>query len=218
MTTTFAKKAFVFLCSLIVGCFVLRPTPFAAAPANPKNNPETQGYTFFPSHDEIVAQAKKEGKLLALSLLGRQCYKPLINAFKQHYPFIADISLEEIGATEAPQRLLLELKSGSATKWDVLGVAPDFYPDYLPYVKKLDILRMAQQKVLAIPPAMIDPKNRNAVSITSSIHAIAYNKKMLPENRVPASWEDFLKPEFKGKKFLADIRPNRVCSHGGRIG
>ena len=146
MTTTFAKKASVFLCSLLVGCFVLRPTLFAAAPANPKNNPESQGHTFFPSHDEIVAQAKKEGKLLALSLIGRHSYKPLINAFKQRYPFIADISLEEIGATEAPQRLLLELKSGSATKWDVLSVAPDFYPDYLPYVKKLDILRMARRR------------------------------------------------------------------------
>ena len=54
---------------------------------------------------------------------------------------------------------------------------------------------------------MIDPKNRSAVSITSSIHAIAYNKKMLPEDRVPTAWEDFLKPEFKGKKFLVDIRP-----------
>ena len=185
MTTTFVKKASVFLCSLLVGCFVLRHTLFAAASANPKNNPESQGYTFFPSHDEIIAQAKKEGKLRALSLIGRQSYKPLINAFKQRYPFIPDISLEEIGATEAPQRFLLELKAGGATEWDVLSVAPDFYSDYLPYVKKLDILRMATQKVLAIPQAMIDPKNRSAVSITSSIHAIAYNKKMLPENRVP---------------------------------
>jgi ABC-type Fe3+ transport system substrate-binding protein len=211
MTTTSGKKASVFSFSLLVGCFLSLHTLFAAAPqaeaTNAKKNPESQGYTFFSSHDEIVAQAKKEGKLLALSLLGRQSYKPLLNAFKQRYPFIADISLEEIGATEAPQRLLLELKSGSATKWDVLSVAPDFYPDYLPYVKKLDILRMALQKVLSIPPAMIDPKNRSAVSITSSIHAIAYNKKILPENRVPASWEDFLKPELKGKKFLVDIRP-----------
>jgi ABC-type Fe3+ transport system substrate-binding protein len=207
--TTSVKKASVLLVSLFVSCFVPLYTLLAAdaAPIETKKIPETQGYTVFSSHDEIVARAKKEGKLRALSLLGRQTYKPLISAFKQRYPFIPDITIEEIGATEAPQRLLLELKAGSAKEWDVLSVAPDFYPDYLPYAKKLDILRMATQKVLSIPPAMIDPKNRSAVSITSSIHAIAYNKKTLPEERVPASWEDFLKAEFKGKKFLVDIRP-----------
>jgi len=209
MTTTFVKRASVFSFSLLVGCFVALHTLFAAAPeaAPTKKEPESQGYTSFSSHDEIVARARKEGKLRALSLLGKQTYKPLINAFKQRYPFVSDISLEEIGATEAPQRFLLELKAGSATQWDVLSVAPDFYPDYLPYVKKLDILRMATQKVLSIPPAMIDPKNRSAVSIASSIHAIAYNKKNLPEDRVPAGWQDFLKPDLKGKKFLVDIRP-----------
>jgi ABC-type Fe3+ transport system substrate-binding protein len=205
MTTTF-----VLLFFLLVG-FVPRHNLLAAAPetapAVAKKNAESQGYTSFASHDEIVARARKEGKLRALSLLGKQTYKPLINAFKQRYPFISDISLEEIGATEAPQRFLLELKAGSATQWDVLSVAPDFYPDYLPYVKKLDILRMATQKVLSIPTAMIDPKNRSAVSIASSIHAIAYNKKNLAEDRVPAGWQDFLKPELKGKKFLVDIRP-----------
>lgn len=222
MTTTSVKKTSVFLCSLLVSCFVSLHTLFAAAPeaaaTNAKKNPGSQGYTFFASHDEVVAKAKKEGKLRALSLIGRQSYKPLINAFKQRYPFIPDISLEEIGATEAPQRFLLELKAGGATEWDVLSVAPDFYPDYLPYVKKLDILRMATQKVLSIPPAMIDPKNRSAVSITSSIHAIAYNKKILPENRVPAGWEDFLKPEFKGKKFLVDVRPIGFAAMAAGLG
>jgi len=205
MTTTF-----VLLFFLLVG-FVPRHNLLAAAPetapAVAKKNAESQGYPSFASHDEIVARARKEGKLRALSLLGKQTYKPLIAAFKQRYPFVSDISLEEIGATEAPQRFLLELKAGSATQWDVLSVAPDFYPDYLPYVKKLDILRMATQKVLSIPTAMIDPKNRSAVSIASSIHAIAYNKKNLAEDRVPANWQEFLKPEFKGKKFLVDIRP-----------
>ena len=155
MTTTIVKKASVFSFALLVGCLAALHTLFAAAPEAPtKKERESQGYTSFSSHGEIVARARKEGKLRALSLLGKQTYKPLINAFKQRYPFVSEISLEEIGATEAPQRFLLELKAGSATQWDVLSVAPDFYPDYLPYVKKLDISRMAAQKVLSIPPAM----------------------------------------------------------------
>jgi ABC-type Fe3+ transport system substrate-binding protein len=115
--------------------------------------------------------------------------------------------LEEFGATDAPQRLLLELQSGRPTNWDIFSVAPDFYLEYAPYVKKLDILGMATRKVLDIPTAMIDPKDRIAVAITSTAHAIGYNRKRIPEDKLPNTWEEFLKPELKGKKFLVDIRP-----------
>lgn len=211
MRNTFIKTASLSSILLLLGFSAPGFGLFAATSdsmlSQVKPKAEGQGYILLSSHDEIVARAKKEGKLRALSLVGQQSYKPLINAFKRRYPFVGDVSLEEIGATEAPQRLLLELKAGGAAEWDVLSVAPDFYAEYLLYIKKFDILGMAMQKVLAIPLPMIDPKNRVAVSITSSIHAIAYSKKLIPEDRVPGTWEDFLRPEFKGKKFLVDIRP-----------
>ena len=133
-------------------------------------------------------------------------YKFMMDAFKKRYPFI-DVSVEDLRGTDAHQRTLLELKAGRPTDWDLCYVAPDFYSDYVPYVKKFDILGMATHKVLAIPPAMIDPRNRNIVSIASSIFAVAYNKKLIPQEKAPKNWEDFLKPDYKGKKFLVDIRP-----------
>jgi ABC-type Fe3+ transport system substrate-binding protein len=45
------------------------------------------------------------------------------------------------------------------------------------------------------------------VAITSDTHVVGYNKKLISANNVPTQWEDFLKPEFKGKKFCVDIRP-----------
>jgi ABC-type Fe3+ transport system substrate-binding protein len=54
---------------------------------------------------------------------------------------------------------------------------------------------------------MIDPKTRNIVAEASALGVIAYNKKLISADRVPNRWEDFLKPEFKGKKFVVDIRP-----------
>ncbi|MBI2986749.1 MAG: extracellular solute-binding protein [Deltaproteobacteria bacterium] len=211
MKRSFIREAALFLVLVVLGPWAASSS-LLAAPSDPallkaKAEAEAQGYIFLTSHDEIVAGAKKEGKLRALSLLASHAYKALIDAFKKRYPFISDLSLEEIGATEAPQRLLLELQSGRPTEWDALSVAPDFYPEYAPHVKRFDILGMAQQKVLAIPTAMVDPKNRIAVSIASSAHAIGYNRKLIPEDKLPKSWEDFLKPEFKGKKFLVDIRP-----------
>jgi ABC-type Fe3+ transport system substrate-binding protein len=66
---------------------------------------------------------------------------------------------------------------------------------------------MAEQGILKINPAMVDPDLRSAVSMGSAICAIGYNRNQLAADKVPNKWEDFLKPEFKGRKFLVDIRP-----------
>jgi ABC-type Fe3+ transport system substrate-binding protein len=71
---------------------------------------------------------------------------------------------------------------------------------------------MAKSGVLDIPAQMVDPTNRNVVAILGRIQVVAYNKKLIPAERVPDKWEDFLKPEFKGKKFLADVRPQEVAA------
>jgi ABC-type Fe3+ transport system substrate-binding protein len=43
--------------------------------------------------------------------------------------------------------------------------------------------------------------------LASTIHCIAYNKNLIAQEKVPGSWEDFLKPEFKGRKFMTEVRP-----------
>ena len=202
--------------------FVCATALFAASPAadldKAKREAEAKGYVFIPTHEEIVAGAKKEGKVRALGSLSPSTYKQMIGAFKKRYPFISEVYMEEITGTDAPQRFLLELKAGRITDWDAFDMAPDYYPEYLPYVKKFDVLGMATQKVLAIPPPMVDPKNLNIVSVASSIHVVAYNKKLLSDEKVPSKWEDFLKPEFKGKKFMADIRPQGFAALAAGLG
>jgi ABC-type Fe3+ transport system substrate-binding protein len=66
---------------------------------------------------------------------------------------------------------------------------------------------MAKHEALNIPAALIDPKARNVVTMSSNMNVVAYNKDLIAENKVPDRWQDFLKPEFKGRKFAADIRP-----------
>jgi ABC-type Fe3+ transport system substrate-binding protein len=71
---------------------------------------------------------------------------------------------------------------------------------------------MAQQGVLRLPPQLVDPVNRNIVAATSALQVIAFNKKLLASEKAPNTWEDFLKPEFKGQKFVADIRPTEIAA------
>ncbi len=212
----------MFLVPLLLGCCV-GASRVVAASSEPKSltakgdEARKQGYTFFTTNDEIVAGARKEGSLRAMSQFDPRTNKAWVNAFKKRYPFI-DVFVGDATGTDPQQRLLLELKAGRPTGWDAYDIAPDFYAEYLPHTKKFDVLGMAAEKVLAIPAAMIDPKNRNAVSIASSAHGIAYNKKLIPEDKLPRSWEDFLKPEFKGRKFLVDTRPQGFAALAAGLG
>jgi ABC-type Fe3+ transport system substrate-binding protein len=208
-------KIRILLLAILFVNFGSMPAALAAAASaalqKAKQESESKGFIFETSRDEIVSKAKKEGKLHVLTSLEIEALKPVSEAFKKKYPFI-DLRAEEIAGTDTYQRMILEMKAGTASGWDVIYLTTDFYDDYFPYLKKLDVLGMAQQGVLQMPAGMIDPVNRNVVAYTTNTQIVAYNKKLIAEANVPNTWEDFLKPEFKGKKFLVDIRPQEVAN------
>ena len=169
---------------------------------------QSKNYVFFSHHDEIVAGAKKEGKLRILVNMEVATLKAASKAFNQKYPFI-NLQAQEITGVDQVQRNILEIKSGRAKEYDVVFPVTDFYSEYLPYLWKVDLLGMAEHGVLQINTAMIDPKNRNIAAFYTRLQVTAYNKDLV--NPVPKVWEDILKPEFKGKKFAADIRPTEIA-------
>jgi ABC-type Fe3+ transport system substrate-binding protein len=198
------------LAVLQLAWWLVSPTAHATAAASPattaKYEAETRGYAFELSHNDIVSKAKREGRLRVITSLEDDKLKPVAEAFRKKYPFI-ELRAEEIGGTDTYQRMLLEMKAGAARGWDINFIAGDFYDEYLPHQKRFDILGMAQQGILQIPVGMIDPVNRNIVAYTTNTMVVAYNKNLLSDEKVPSQWEEFLKPEFQGRKFLADIRP-----------
>ena len=176
-----------------------------------KQEAEAKGYTFITSHDEVVAKAKKEGKLRVTTTLEPTTVKELTKAFKAEYPFL-DINVEEITGPEAQQRFILEIKAGAGKQWDATVLHDDFYNEYLSLLKKIDTLGMATHGVLQIPTQVVESESRAVVSAGTSLQVIAYNEKLVAADRVPNAWEDFLKPEFKGKKFLVDVRPQEIAA------
>jgi len=200
---------------IIVSMWLLVPGRLTAASSaalvEAQKKAQAKGYEFVNSHDEIVEKAKKEGELRLLTSIEEKVIKVMMTAFNKKYPFI-NVSSSDLGSVAGAQRFLLELKSGSGKGWDVDRAYTEFYEDYLPYQKKFDILGMAEQGVLDIPTAIIDPIVRNVVTISSNLQVVAYNKKLISEEKVPNDWEDFLRPEFKGRKFIADIRPVWLAS------
>jgi ABC-type Fe3+ transport system substrate-binding protein len=182
----------------------------APAPAKSTAGPELKGYTSLANHSEIEEKAKKEGKLRILVNMDPATLKVATKAFNQRYPYI-NLHAQEITGTDMVQRSILEIKSGQAREWDIVYSSRDLYSEYLPYLWKIDLLRMTERGVLQIPSAMIDPKNRNIIAPYTRIIANAYNKDSLGAERLPKSWEDFLKADFKGKKFAMDIGPRPLA-------
>jgi iron(III) transport system substrate-binding protein len=176
-----------------------------------KAEAEAKGYIFESSHDAIVAKAKKEGNVVVFSSQDADAVRATVEAFRKKYPFI-EIDAKEIAGTDTYRRMIQELSIGKTTAWDVNYVAFDYYKEYLPHQKKFDMLGMAKHGVLQIPPEMIDPVNRHIVALQTNLQALAYNKKMVPESKLPATYEDMLKPEFKGRKFATDIRPRAIAA------
>src|SRR5262245_10745195 len=107
-------------------CALLSATiwqPIHAASGNPelekaKTNAQSLGYTFIGSHDEILAGAKREGKLRVLNTLDAETTNPLIKAFREKYPFIS-VEGQEVAGTDGAQRFLLEMQAGQARDWDI---------------------------------------------------------------------------------------------------
>jgi len=172
-----------------------------------KKQAEAQGFIFEENRAEIIAKAKREGgKIRVLSSFDPELFPYMIAGFKKKYPFL-DAAMVEITGLDANERFLLEFKAGVVKDFGVVQLSPERYPEYLPYAKRFDILGMAEQGVLGIEPKMVDPKNRTVVSLATVLFVTAYNKNLLSADKVPTTWDGFLKPELKGRKMMVDIRP-----------
>ena len=193
---------------VIVGFVLLTGAPGLVVSAVPSGG--AKGYLFEASHYAIVSKAKKEGSLRALLCVDPASIKAFKKIFAEKYPFI-DTHFEEITGSDSAQRFVLELAAGRTGDWDIVYLSVDHYQEVRPYLEKVDILAMAQQKILNFPPEMVNPTDRNAVSVGVFADVAAYNKKLLKPHEVPKTWEDFLKPELKGNKFVVDIKPSGLA-------
>ena len=198
------------LCLLTLLCSITR-SALAASPDGTKHDAEIKGYISSESRDEIVAKAKKEGRLRALAEMEPNHIRATTAGFMKKYPFI-NLSIEEITGADQAQRFILEMKAGSIKDWDVVHLSADFRAEYIPHLLKIDILRMAGKGLLQIPIPMIDPLGRNVVAFQTRFAVFSYNKNLVASSQLPKVWEDLLKPEFKGSKFAADIRPQGIAA------
>jgi ABC-type Fe3+ transport system substrate-binding protein len=204
------RTLFISFLLTFAGYAVSFAASIAAESAKAKKEAEPAGYTFIADRADILAKAKKEGALRVLAEMQPGNIKASTAAFMSKYPFIK-LQIEQITGTDSAQRNILEIKSGTAKEWDIVHLSTDFYSEYLPYLWKVDLLEMVKRGVLQMPAPMIDPKTRNVAALFTRFQVTAYNSQLGPGESLPKIWEDLLKPELKGRKFAADIRPTEIA-------
>jgi iron(III) transport system substrate-binding protein len=182
-----------------------------------QGTPETQGgdVTTFTSHDAIVEAAKLEGSLKVLTSFTEDAIPTILEGFKAKYPFLDVEIIEQTGDDD--QRILLEIQA-EQNDADVLHLSPESYKEYLPYLQQIDIAGYADSGVLDIPSGMINQDLGYVMAAGSGISAFAYNPDLLSPADAPKTWEDMLKPQFKGRKFMVDIEPTNLAALGAAWG
>ena len=212
---TEVKTMNILLAILLAFCYCSAASAAHAAVAGggliqAQKEAQSKGYLISASRDDIISGAKKEGRLRGLLGFDKPTIVALRDGFRNKYPFITP-QFEEHGDPAESQRYLLELQAGRTSDWDIVNVLNEGQQEYAPYTEKIDLRAMAERGLLQIQPKMINPESRNVIALSSTIDASAYNKKLLPAELVPKTWEDFLKPEHSGRKLLVDVRPNSIA-------
>jgi iron(III) transport system substrate-binding protein len=183
---------------LLAACGTVLLAPAASYGAE-KN---AAGFLSYASHDELVKAAKAEtGTLQVTIALTQPGIDELVKLFTATYGIKA--VGQDVGQSDS--RILLEIKAGT-NKSDILHMEEELGLDnYYPHLYKMDILGMAEKKVIDLPVKMVNPKQPNATALGSALAGVSYNSKLLPPGFVIKSYEDLLDPRLKNGQIWVDV-------------
>ena len=188
-------------------------SPAAAQAASPAASPATQAAgvpkVSAPAYkrppDDLVAAARKEGKVRFTSALEPREVKSLIDAFKAAYPGI-EPEYNRTGVGE-DEKILLAMRAGTF-EWDLLSIQSEVYPSYR---DANAVVSYGWNGTFGTEPKIVHPSGQ-IVAVGNQVAGIAYNTSLVPANKVPKTWDDCADPAFNGKK-LWDVRPNPLVAN-----
>ncbi|MBM3499370.1 MAG: extracellular solute-binding protein [Armatimonadetes bacterium] len=184
-----------------VGLLILLLAGLALAGCPPKNNDgpisvlvsSDKDASTTPDPEQIGQAARVEGQLNWYTSLPEKDATAFLDAFKAKYPFI-DARLHRSSTFDTISRLNEEIDSGEV-RADVVHVLD--VGVFIELRRRGELLRYASPEGSAIDDRFREPGYWWAMRLVAI--GLAYNPKTLPPERAPRTWEDLLKPEFRGK-------------------
>ncbi|KAA9159042.1 ABC transporter substrate-binding protein [Amycolatopsis acidicola] len=144
--------------------------------------------------DELVKQAKEEGKVTWMAAKPRQQMQPLIDLFEQTYPGIEVKYTETKAPNEASQ-----LNVQQAARRVSVDVANAVGQTVVPSVPMADSIDWARYGVTS--DAIFE---KNFVYTWASPKVWVYNTAKIQPAEVPKTWDELLRPRWAGGVVAAD--------------
>lgn len=144
--------------------------------------------------------AKKEGKVVWYTTLSVPESRKLADMFEERHP---DVKVEIVrsGGGAMVNRILSEFTGNAHTADVILGADSR---GAIPVFKKKDIITPYESPERKFIDADLRDKAGYWTSLYQLTFVLAYNTKLIQANDVPKTYDDLLKPRWKGKKILND--------------
>lgn len=142
---------------------------------------------------EWKEKAEAEGKVVFYASMSTSDVKALVDGFKQVYPKI-DAQFFRTGDSQLMEKVMTEARAGKPL-WDVISHT-GFYGHVLKKRGMLEAYNSPERKYYR--DAFKDPQ-AFWTSIYTTYAVLGYNTRLVPKSSVPKSYEDLLKPEWKGQ-------------------
>ena len=148
------------------------------------------------SEDELVAGAKKEGKVAFWSGMALDDSRLVAAGFEKKYPFIK-VDIFRAGGEQVINRAIAESGAGKNT-------ADVFNAFALKVLQDRGFLQpYAAPEASAYPAAYKDPKHF-WVSMKNNYNVIGYNSRLVSPKDAPKNWDDLIHPRWKDKLGMDD--------------
>ncbi len=151
----------------------------------------------------LLSKARKEGKVVWYTNLRISLFSALRNDFKKTYPKVK-LEYWRASGDRVANRVMTEARAGSLNA-DVISVSNEF----LPILIKADLVGRYRSPERKFYSEIFKDKEGYWTSNHYVVAVIAYNTTLVPRSEAPKQYEDFFKPEWKGK-FAMDINPDRA--------
>ncbi len=138
-------------------------------------------------------KAEAEGKAVFYASMTTSDVKALVDGFKQLYPKI-DAQFYRTGDSQLMEKVMTEGRAGKPL-WDVIAHT-GFYGHLLKKRGMLEAYDSPERKFYR--DAYKDPQ-AFWTSIYTTYAVFGYNTRLVPKASIPKSYEDLLKPEWKGQ-------------------
>src|SRR5262249_47155903 len=143
--------------------------------------------------EKVIEGARKEGQVTFYSaMIVNQALRPIADKFGKKYPFIK-MTYWRADSEDIAQKVSAEVRAGNVVG-DVLegtGVGEQAGPARL-------LMPYTTPAIAAFPEPYRDPTNMWTPT-RLSYYSIAYNTRLVPDSKVPRTFEDLLDPQWKGK-------------------